>query len=76
MLELYHFEGCPFCRKVRMALEDLDVSYISHPCPPGSKNRDKLQELGGKQQVPFLVDGDTKMYESDDIIAYLEEKYG
>ena len=75
MIELFQFEGCPFCRKVRLKLEELDLEYVSIPCSGSSKNRARLIELGGKEQVPFLVDTDTdtKMYESDDIIAYLEE---
>jgi glutathione S-transferase len=34
-------------------------------------------ERGGKMQVPFLVDPntDSAMYESDDIVAYLEAQY-
>ena len=35
-------------------------------------NEDSLIQLGGKRQVPFLVDRDRniQMYESDDIIEY------
>jgi len=77
MIELFQFESCPFCAKVRRKLEELDVEYMAIPCHAGSKNRARLRELGGKEQVPFLVDTETgtKMYESDDIIAYLEEQY-
>jgi len=32
-------------------------------------------KLGGKSQVPFLVDGNTMMYESDDIVQYLKSKF-
>src|SRR3982750_4137384 len=34
-LELYEFEGCPFCRKVRDALTELDLEAMIYPCPPG-----------------------------------------
>lgn len=38
--------------------------------------REKLLELGGKTQVPFLVDtvSGVMMYESADIITYLEKQ--
>ncbi len=78
-LELYEFEGCPYCRKVREALSMLDIDAIVYPCPPGGKRfRPKARKLGGKEQFPYLVDPNTgaKMYESDDIIAYLYEHYG
>ncbi len=78
MIEVYQMEGCPYCKKVRMKLEELDVTYISVPCSPNSKNWKKLVELGGEEQTPFLHDpkNNIKMYESDEIIAYLEKMYG
>ena len=38
----------------------------------------ELIERGGKRQVPYLVDTETKteMYESSDIVAYLLKTYG
>lgn len=75
MITLFHREECPYCVKVRNALQELDVEWHSKPCKMGSKYREELQKLGGKQQVPFMVDGDTSMYESDDIVNYLQEKY-
>jgi glutathione S-transferase len=78
-LELYEFEACPFCRKVREALTMLDLEAMVYPCPKGgSRFRRRAQEMGGKQQFPFLVDPNTsvKTYESDDIIAYLYKRYG
>lgn len=41
----------------------------------GTPGRDEVIALGGKSQVPFLVDGDTQMYESDDILRYVIAKY-
>lgn len=79
MLELYQFEGCPYCGKVRQALNDLELDYICRTVPKGSKKRELiLKQVGGKEQVPFLVDHDrgVAMYESDDIVNYLQENYG
>jgi glutathione S-transferase len=78
-LELYEFEGCPFCRKVRDALTELDLEAIIYPCPHGGTvHRPKAIALGGKSQFPYLVDPNTgtRMYESDDIVAYLYATYG
>lgn len=83
MLELYQAEGCNYSAKVREALTDLGVSYVVHnPRSATGEVRnqqtyDEQVDLGGSDQIPFLVDhqrGDT-MYESDDIIVYLEEHY-
>ena len=78
-LELYEFEACPFCRKVRETLTYLDLSAMVYPCPKnGPTYRPKVEAEGGKMQFPYLVDPNTgeKMYESDRIVGYLFERYG
>src|SRR3954447_23274418 len=73
-LELYEFEACPYCRKVREALSVLDLEAMIYPCPKaGPHFRKQVTGRGGKAQFPFLVDPNTKreLYESDDIITYL-----
>jgi glutathione S-transferase len=78
LLELYDFEGCPYCRKVREALCELDLDYLEHPVGKGSAHRAALHALGGKIQVPYLIDAntETRLYESDAIIDYLNDAYG
>lgn len=78
-LELYEFEGCPFCRLVREALTELDLDAMVYPCPKGGQRyRPRVSEMGGKALFPYLVDPNTgvSMYESSDIIDYLYETYG
>ena len=78
-LHLYEFEGCPFCRKAREALTQLDLEAMVYPCPKGgSRYRNEVKSRGGKHQFPYLVDPNTgkEMYESDEIVRYLYETYG
>jgi len=77
-LELFEFEACPYCRKVREVLSELDLVYLSWPCGRGSRHRARVVELGGKTQFPFLVDPNTdvQLYESEDITTYLHAEYG
>ena len=78
-LELYEFEGCPFCRKAREALTILDLDALIHPCPKnGPRFREEVKKRGGKALFPYLVDPNTgkEMYESDDIVDYLFQHYG
>jgi glutathione S-transferase len=78
-LELYEFENCPFCRKVREALCILDLEVYVYPCPRrGTRFRTRAIELGGKKMFPFLVDPNTgkQLYQSNDINRYLFETYG
>ena len=76
MLELYVLENCPYCDKVINFMNFFDennLQYnkidISNP-----KCEEILIKLGGKRQVPFLVDNERniQMYESSDIIEYLQ----
>ncbi|KAJ3691631.1 hypothetical protein LUZ61_020795 [Rhynchospora tenuis] len=78
-IEIYEFESCPFCRKVREMTSVLDLDVLFYPCPKNGPNfRPKAIQLGGKKQFPYMVDPNTDvaMYESDDIIRYLANKYG
>ncbi|MEZ4296484.1 MAG: glutathione S-transferase N-terminal domain-containing protein [Polyangiaceae bacterium] len=77
-LELYEFEACPFCRKVRVALSEMDLDAMVYPCPKnGPRYREEVRRRGGKAQFPYLVDPNTgrEMFESDDIVRYLAETY-
>ncbi|PKI54997.1 hypothetical protein CRG98_024597 [Punica granatum] len=78
-LQIFEFEACPFCRRVREAMTELDLSVEIYPCPKGSaRHRAMVRELGGKEQFPFMIDPNAgiSMYESGDIVKYLFEKYG
>jgi glutathione S-transferase len=78
-LLLYEFESCPFCRKVREALSILDLEALVRPCPKGgTRFRPDVVERGGKAQFPYLIDPNAgkEMYESDDIVAHVFDRYG
>ena len=78
-IELYDFEGCPFCRKAREAFTMLDLEAMVYPCPPGGKRyRPTVRKLGGREQFPYIVDPNTntRMFESDEIVDYLYATYG
>lgn len=78
-LELFEFESCPFCRKVREALSILDLDAMVYPCPQdGPRFRPEAVRRGGKSQFPYLVDPNTgrELYESDVIVGYLFATYG
>lgn len=78
-LELYQYEGCPYCRKVREALSSMDLAYIARTSARGAgANRDFVRRHTGKTQFPYLYDpnNDTQLFESEAIIDYLAKTYG
>lgn len=80
-LSLYHFEACPFCRRVRDHIDTLSLNIEYRDKRLDEKHRLALLEGGGSEQVPALriekEDGSVQwMYESSDIIQYLSAQFG
>jgi glutathione S-transferase len=77
-LELWSFEGSPFCRIAREELCALEIPYVLHNVGKGSSKRETFVRRSGKMMVPYLADPNTKkeMFESADIVRYLRETYG
>jgi glutaredoxin 3 len=72
-LILYVKTGCPWCKKVLDFAGEKGIQFELR----NIADQNVAQELivrGGKRQVPYLVDGKNmkEMYESDDIIKYLQ----
>ncbi len=72
-VRLFTYPSCPYCKKVRNAFDEMDIEFDEVNAERGTDGSKELLELGGKQQVPFLVVEETMMYESDDIIEYAQE---
>lgn len=74
---LYEFQACPFCVKVRRHMKRIGVDLPLRDAKV-DPFRTELASGGGKLQVPCLKiekpDGSVQwMYESNDIIAYLDK---
>ena len=73
MIKLYQFENFPFCEKVRRKLAELHLEYEKIEVDRGNKPKIVL-DLGGT--VPVIDDNGMVMNESDEIVKYLDGKYG
>ncbi len=79
-LTLYQFRTCPFCIKVRKELKRLSLNIEKCDALKDPAARAELEQHGGQIKVPCLritdeQGGHSWMYESDDIIAYLRERF-
>lgn len=79
-LKLYQYLACPFCVKTRRAIRRLGLNIETRDALHNQTYRDELASQGGKQQVPCLQitheDGSVEwLYESSDIIAYLQSRF-
>jgi glutathione S-transferase len=73
-MKLFDSAFSPFARKVRMVLE---LKGLAFEAVDGllKANHDALRAVNGRVEVPALVDGDTVVVNSADIVAYLEHRY-
>ncbi len=76
-MALYQFNSCPFCIRVQHAIKQSALNIEFRNILDDPEHRDDLIAGGGKSQVPCLRiqhdDGsDTWLYESSDIVAYLD----
>jgi glutaredoxin len=77
-LQLFQYQACPFCVKVRRAMRrnSLNITLIDAKIP---ENKKMLAEQGGEVKVPCLrIEENNEiiwMYESSDIITYLETRF-
>ncbi|MCH3942673.1 MAG: glutathione S-transferase N-terminal domain-containing protein [Atopobiaceae bacterium] len=72
-LELYFMPACPFCRKVLRYMDNAGIEIPLHDITTDAAAAKTLVEVGGMKQVPCLFVDGRPLYESDDIIAYLNE---
>lgn len=76
-LTLWAYESSPFCKRVTERLGSLELEHKVIYCPRGSPNRQKLFEMTGRFQVPYLQDPNTgvDLWESSAICEYLTKQY-
>lgn len=75
-LTLYYFPSCPYCHVVLDCLSRLGRAIPMRNIQSETGARDDLLEIGGKGQVPCLVIDGKPLYESNDIVRWLEADAG
>ena len=78
-LTLYLFESCPFCVRVLRVIKRKKLELETRDTLKNPRYEDELVKGGGMSQVPCLKisgsDKDYWMYESSDIIQYIEKQF-
>ena len=75
-MTLYVKTNCAFCAIVLAKVDELGIK-VDERNISDKVYAAELIEKGGKRQVPFLIDEEcgVSMFESSDIIDYLNKKY-
>lgn len=79
-LALYQFKSCPFCIKVRRQMKRQSLNIALMDAQNDTSCRNELLQGGGEVKVPCLkIVNDSEevswMYESNDIIKYLQTHF-
>ena len=73
-LELYKKNTCPYCKRVMAYINESGrTDIIYRDIRENQEDLKRLIEVGGKKQVPCLFIDGKPMYESADIISWLDE---
>ena len=76
-IECYYISGSPFAWRalLGLAFKGLDYKMIALQASEGDHKKPEYLALNPRGKVPALKDGDTTIYESLAILAYLDRKY-
>ncbi len=76
MIQLYQYEVCPYCCKVKAVLDYKGIPYEKIEVNPMTHEELEWNKKAyDHDKVPVLIDGDETVLESNDIIRHLDEKY-
>jgi microsomal prostaglandin-E synthase 2 len=71
-ITLFQFQLCPFCHKVRAALELKGVTYQKVEVAPGNKKELPDLPIDAPRKVPVLQIGDEIIWDSTDILLQID----
>lgn len=74
-LEIYKFDTCPYCQRVMRAVERLGLPVRYRDILEDESAARTLVDVGGVDQVPCLFVDGRPMYESEEIVAFLEREF-
>ena len=74
-LTLYYKPSCSYCQRVFSFMRTKNITLPLKDVVSDSKNYEELIKIGGKGQTPCLVIDGKALYESRDIINWLEANY-
>jgi glutaredoxin len=74
-LELFKKDSCPFCQRVFKTVARLGVPVRLRDIRHEPEALERLVAIGGKRQVPCLFVDGKPLYESADIVQFLETRF-
>src|SRR2546429_7995075 len=74
MITLYQFQFSHYCEKARWALDYKGLAYAPKNLLPGLHMK-VAQKLAPMSSLPIIVDGESVVQDSTQIISFLDQRY-
>ena len=71
-LEFFYYEACPFCQLVLQVIDDLHLKIEMLDISNHAEHLNRLVSDTGRRTVPCLYIDNSPMFESRDIIDWLQ----
>jgi glutathione S-transferase len=75
MVKLYEHPLSPYAQKVKIALAEKGIPYETELPDIVGGNLDDFRALNPRLEVPTLVDGEARIFDSTVILEYVEERW-
>lgn len=75
MIQLYGTARSGNTHKVRMALTWLGLAWDEQPTDAAARQSDRFRALTPMAQIPFFIDGDCRLRDSQAILTYLAARH-
>src|ERR1700712_4457098 len=77
LMLLYEAPGSPYAQKIKIALREKSIPFdLGLPASLGTGRTDGSFGIGNpRAEVPVLVDGQTRIFDSTIILEYIEERW-
>jgi glutathione S-transferase len=73
-MHLYLVYGCPFAHRSSFALQEKRIAFEPRFFQQG-KRPPELEDVGANAKSPTLFDGDVRVWDSQIVLEYLEDRY-
>jgi glutathione S-transferase len=73
-MRLYLVHGCPFAHRASLALQEKRIAFEPRFFQQG-KRPPELEEVGANAKSPTLFDGEVRVWDSQIVLEYLEDRY-
>jgi glutaredoxin len=72
VLDFYYFDACPYCQRVMKVIDKNKIKINWMDIHKDAANSKKLREVTGRTTVPCLFIDGKPMFESLDIMQWME----